>query len=44
MPMLDGLMKIDLESLAIDVRAVLGMQADDARAAAFESQLGAFGL
>ena len=44
MPMLDGLMKIDLQSLAVEVMKVLELQDGDARKAAFESQLGAFGL
>jgi MoxR-like ATPase len=44
MPMLDGLMKIDLRSLAVDVMKALELQDGDARRSAFESQLGAFGL
>ncbi len=44
MPMLDGLMKVDLASLATTVLAILGLQPGDERAAAFNSQLDSFGL
>lgn len=44
MPMLDGLIRIDLESLGNEVLSVLNLHGGDARAAAFKSQLDSFGL
>ena len=45
MPMLDGLMKGDLETLASTILRIVSLDnADDARSASFRSQLASFGL
>jgi len=44
MPMLDGLMKSDLELLAGSIISQIGLKGLDARSIAFKSQLDAFGL